>query len=102
MDFVEICALQQVQPGTQRAVRIGTTDIAVFNVAGALHAVENSCMHAGAALSGGRLCGKVVACPAHGWRYDVTTGALLAAPEKRLRKFPVEVIDGRIMIRLAK
>jgi nitrite reductase/ring-hydroxylating ferredoxin subunit len=55
-------------------------------------------LHAGAALSGGRLWGKVVASPAHGWRYDGTTGALLAAPEKRRRKFPVDVIDGRIMI----
>lgn len=102
MDFVEICASQLLQPGTQRAVRIGTADIVVFNVAGEYHAMENSCLHAGAALSAGRLCGKVVACPAHGWRYDVTTGALLAAPEKRLRKFPVEVIDGRIMIELTK
>jgi len=101
MDLVEVCAMQQVQPGMQRAVRIGTIDIAIFNVAGALHAVENSCMHAGAALSGGRLCGKVVACPAHGWRYDVTTGALLAAPGKQLRTYPVEVIDGRVMIRLS-
>lgn len=101
MDFVDVCSTQQIEPGARRAARVGGVDIALFNIDGALHALENGCLHAGAALSGGRLCGKVLACPAHGWRYDVTTGALLAAPEKRLRKFPVEVIDGRVMIQVA-
>jgi len=26
MDFVELCAMHQVQPSVQRVVRIGTTD----------------------------------------------------------------------------
>jgi len=101
MQIVDVCSLQQIEPGARRAVRAAGADIALFNIDGALHALENSCLHNGAALSGGRVCGKVVACPAHGWRYDVTTGALLAAPEKRLRTFPVEVIDGRVMIHVA-
>lgn len=101
MDFVDVCSMQEIEPGARRAMRVRGADIALFNIDGALHAVENSCLHNGAALSSGRLCGKVLACPAHGWRYDVTTGALLVAPEKRLRKFPVEVIDGRVMIQVA-
>ncbi|MBI2277947.1 MAG: Rieske (2Fe-2S) protein [Dechloromonas sp.] len=100
MNFVETYSQQDIAPGTSRPVRIGTTDIVLFNVEGNIHAVENSCLHAGAALSGGQLCGKVVACPAHGWRYDVTTGALLVAPEKCLKTFPVRIADGKVLVQI--
>ncbi|HEX6735079.1 MAG TPA: Rieske (2Fe-2S) protein [Azonexus sp.] len=101
MTFVEACSLQEVPPGAVRPLRLGTADVVLFNVDGSIHALENSCLHAGAALSGGRLCGKVVACPAHGWRYDVTTGALLVAPEKTLKRFPVRIAGGKILVQLA-
>lgn len=100
MNFVEAYSLQDIAPGTSRPVRIGTTDIILFNVEGNIHALENSCRHAGAALNGGKLCGKVVTCPAHGWRYDVTSGALLVAPEKRIKTFPVKIADGKILLQL--
>lgn len=100
MNFVEAFALHDLPPGTSRPLRLGQTDIALFNVAGDVHALENSCLHAGSSLSGGKLCGKVVTCPSHGWRFDVTTGALMVAPEKCLRTFPVKIADGKILIQL--
>lgn len=101
MNFVETYSLHDLAPGTARPVRVGTTDIVLCNVEGDIHALENSCLHAGAALSGGQLCGKVLTCPAHGWRYDVTTGGLLVAPGKGLRTFPVRIADGKIFLQLA-
>jgi nitrite reductase/ring-hydroxylating ferredoxin subunit len=98
MKFVEVCALQDIPPGTSRAVRACAVDVALFNMEGSVHAIENSCLHAGAALAGGTLCGTTVTCPAHGWRYDVTTGALLVAPGLRVRKFPVKVVDDKVMV----
>lgn len=100
MKFVETCLLKEIAPGTSRPVRIGTTDIALFNAEGTVYAMENSCLHAGAALSSGNFCGKVIACRSHGWRYDVTTGALLVAPEKKVKTFPVEIADGKVMVQL--
>lgn len=101
MNFVETYSLHDLAPGTARPVRIGTTDIVLCNVEGNIHALENSCLHAGAALSGGQLCGKVLACPVHGWRYDVTTGALLVAPGKCIKKFPVRIADGKVLVQIA-
>lgn len=98
MDFVDTCAVQDIRPGTGRAVQVGGRDIALFNIEGAIHAIENSCLHNGASLAGGRLCGRVVACPAHGWRFDVTTGSLVVAPEKRLACYPVKVVGERVLV----
>lgn len=98
MELVEVCALQDIPPGSTRAARAGTKDIALFNLNGELHAIENSCLHQGMALSGGKLCGNIVACPAHGWKYDVTSGALVVAPQLKLKKFAVQVADGKILV----
>lgn len=98
MQFVDVCALESIAPGGSLAVRAAGRDVALFNVDGAVHAIENACCHAGAALSGGKLCGRIVACPAHGWKYDVTTGALLVAPQMSVQKFQVEIVDGRVRV----
>ncbi len=74
-----------VPPGTGRVVG----EAALFNVGGRFFATANRCLHKGAALGDGRLEGCIVACPLHGWRYDVTTGACVKNPELRLRTLAV-------------
>lgn len=101
MQYVDVCALERIAPGTSLAVRAGGRDVALFNVDGTVHAIENACRHAGAALAGGRLCGRVVACPAHGWKYDVTTGALVVAPGLSVERFAVDIADGRVRVSTA-
>jgi ferredoxin-NADP reductase/nitrite reductase/ring-hydroxylating ferredoxin subunit len=54
--------------------------IAVFNVAGRYHAIDDTCPHQGGPLSEGALNGQVVTCPWHGAEFDVTTGAVLSPP----------------------
>ena len=98
MRFVDVCALESVAPGSGRAVRVGRHDVALFNVGGNVYAIENSCRHAGAALSQGPLCGHIVACPSHGWKYDVRTGDLVAAPGLSVPRYAVRIVDGRVLV----
>lgn len=100
MDFVEVCALEEVPAGGARPARISGRDLALFRIEEDVFAIENSCPHQGAALAGGEVCGRVVSCPAHGLRFDVTTGAMLAAPEMRVASFPVRLSDGRVFVGL--
>ena len=55
-------------------------ELLLANVNGEFHAVSDRCSHEGALLSGGRLDGAVVTCPAHGSRFDVATGKNLSGP----------------------
>ena len=54
--------------------------IAVFRVAGRLHAVRDECPHAGASLADGELQGTIITCPRHGSQFDVATGARERGP----------------------
>lgn len=82
-------------------VQVENHELAVFKVAGAASgycALKNSCPHAGASLAEGHVSGDEVACPWHGWRFDLATGACKTIAEDRTQAFPVRVVDGVIEI----
>ncbi len=67
----------------------------MFNVAGAYHAVQNECTHAGGPLCEGSLNGVVVTCPIHRAQFNVTDGAVVKGPAKKpLQTFTVKVDGG--------
>ena len=66
---------KEMQPGESRVVEVEGFELAVFNVGGSFHVLSNVCPHVGGALGEGQLRGNWVACPWHGWQFDVTTGA---------------------------
>jgi nitrite reductase/ring-hydroxylating ferredoxin subunit len=96
-EFVEAARLEQVPVGKGRVFSVQDRQIAIFNVQGNIYAIGNSCAHAGASLGSGKLAGKYVTCPAHGMRYDVTTGEV-ATGGLRVPNYPVKVVDGAILI----
>lgn len=101
MQFIDVCAVQDVTPERGRPAIVGGRPVALFQVDGAIHALDNSCPHGGAALSGGALCGRHVTCPAHGWRFDVTSGALAVAPTITVAKHPVRIDGDRVLVGIA-
>lgn len=79
-EWVYVAGRYELAPGEFRVVFDGDTAIAVFNIDGAFHAVEDVCTHDGGELAGGCLDGFAVECPRHGARFDLRTGAVLAPP----------------------
>ena len=73
-DFVKVGRLEDFREGRGAAVRLDDKQVAIFNVAGHLHAIQDSCPHMGASLSGGRVERGAVICHWHGWRFDLTSG----------------------------
>lgn len=98
MSFVRFARIDDIPPGRSRSVRIGLRHIAVFHLEGRLHAIEDSCGHMKAPLSGGRVRGTEVTCARHGWVYDIPTGRRCGKEEGRIRTFPVKVEDGMIYV----
>ena len=78
MPLTTIAKKSELRPGEGKIAEAGGTSLAVFNVGGDFHVIENTCCHRGGPLGEGDLDGTVVTCPWHGWRYDVTSGKCLA------------------------
>ncbi len=98
--FVRVARLSDVLHGRGRSVRAGLREIALLNGAGRIHAVDGACPHMRGPLADGRISGAVVACPWHGWKFDVVTGACLdlAHPWARLRVHRVRVEGEEILV----
>jgi 3-phenylpropionate/trans-cinnamate dioxygenase ferredoxin subunit len=79
-------------------VTIPGKSVALFNVDGYIHAIDDTCAHAGASLGAGKLTDKIVTCRSHGWRCDVTTGYVTSARGYGVAAYPVQVVDGRTMV----
>src|ERR1041385_6797378 len=67
-------ALDDLVPGQVRGVELDGVRVVLARVGEQVYACGDTCAHRGGALSEGKLSGVRLACPLHGWHYDVRTG----------------------------
>jgi nitrite reductase/ring-hydroxylating ferredoxin subunit len=108
MRYVTAALVADVAPGAMRSVDVEGEELLLANVDGKFHALSRTCTHMGANLCEGRLDGRIVTCPRHGARFDVTTGQavgkakllFLSTTPKNLATFPVKIEGTEILIGL--
>ena len=99
MALRRVCKKSEVAPGEVK--RIENPAIAVFNVEGTLFAISDTCTHAEASLSEGRVDGETVECPLHGACFDLRTGEALTPPAvEPVQTFPVMVQEDEIYVEI--
>ena len=108
---VVVSRLEDFPEGERKIVKAGPRSIGVFNVEGEFFAIRNRCPHQGGPLCKGRLSSwavatgpgqvrmegppRLVACPWHGWEYDLETGQSFMGPgETRVKAYEVSVASG--------
>ena len=98
--WVKVGTRSELLPGEYKLVWDGDTPIAVYNIDGALYAVQDTCTHDGGELAGGDVFGFEVECPRHGARFDLRSGAVTQPPAyEPIASFPVREADGLIWTR---
>ena len=100
-EWVVVARAGDIPPGHAARVEIGETPVAIFNVDGELHCVDDTCTHQETSLSDGDLdverC--AIECPLHGSAFDLRTGEVLSLPAvEPVRVHRVEEADGVIRV----
>jgi nitrite reductase/ring-hydroxylating ferredoxin subunit len=90
-EFVRVAGTGEVKPGQGIVAEVSGKTLAIFNVDGQFHAIDNTCLHRGGPLGEGELAGNVVTCPWHGWEFDVTTGECVKNPSAKVEVYQVKV-----------
>ncbi|MDE3167338.1 MAG: nitrite reductase small subunit NirD [Acidobacteriota bacterium] len=101
MSWIRITAAENIPPREGRAVQLGGLELALFNTGDGFLAVENRCPHGGGPLADGILGGTTVTCPLHNWRICLESGTVqrgCAGGAPPVRTFPIEVVDGIVML----
>ena len=96
--FVRVIASAEIPSDRGRLVFAEGKTIALYQVDGAICALDDSCPHAGSSLAAGELEGAFVQCRAHGLRFDVRTGRMRGVDGFCAKTYPVRVIDGEVAV----
>ena len=72
--------------------------IAIFHAESGYYVINDRCPHAGGPLAEGPFDGRVVTCPLHRFKVDVTTGVCPTNPIIRVRTFEIEREGERLKI----
>ncbi len=97
-DFVPVTTLDELPAGSVKTVIVANREIALFNVAGELFAIENTCPHQGGPLAEGWLEGTIVTCPWHAWCFELRTGKMTLGDFGSVDAFDVQVEGSTISI----
>lgn len=81
MDFIEVAKIDEIPEGSSKPVELNGKELLIVNYRGNFYAINRRCTHMGGDLSRGTLEGKIVTCPKHGSRFDVTTGESIKGPK---------------------
>jgi nitrite reductase (NADH) small subunit len=93
--------LDALSPGALLRVVLEGTPVALARIGDAVHAVGDTCPHRGGSLAHGRLSGSRLACPLHGWMFDVRSGRCLFPPRGTdVLAFSVSVEEGVVYVEL--
>ncbi len=99
--LVTVGKAESVPPGRGATVKLKDgSEVALYNINGEFHAIENFCPHKGYPLADSRLYGNIVECDLHGWRFDVRTGECFTKQGCELENYDVIVEEGMIKIKV--
>ena len=111
MPFVYVCRTADVPPAECREFNVAGRSVLICEDAGAYYAHSAACPHQLYSLDGSCVRNGEIACPWHGYTFDVVTGANAypvrvypvgpAGPSKAigaLQTFAIEIRDGAVYV----
>jgi len=115
---VFVAEATQLEPGDREFVEVGATEVGVINVEGEYYAIQSRCAHDGGPVCKGLVQGALdcqwpgpgervelsfsdtpaIACPWHGWEYNLETGEHLGDSNVSLQTYDVVTEDGKLYV----
>ncbi|MFC6724589.1 Rieske (2Fe-2S) protein [Halobium palmae] len=114
-----VVGAEELAPGEHLVVELEGREIGVYNVDGDYYAYTNWCAHQSGPICEGSTSGlleaefdretmrtttsygregEIVACPWHGWEFDLVTGECHSRPGVKLISHEVRVEDGTLVV----
>ncbi len=99
---VRVARLEELPVGEPHLVKVNGTRVVLARVGDTVYACEEMCAHQGGPLSEGKLSGTRLACPWHGWHFDLRTGTcVMPTRGDPVRTYPVRIEAGEVWVEVA-
>ena len=101
---IEICPVEDIQPGRAIRVKLGDHAIAIARTkSGDVKAIDDKCSHGEISLSEGFVDNETIECWAHGAKFSLETGVPLSLPAyEPVAVYEVFIEDGVIFLEYDK
>ena len=100
-EFTRVADADDLPESGKVLVEVDGDPVALFHIDGRLYAIDDVCTHDGGPLVDGELSDHTIACPRHGAKFDIRTGAALSMPAIRAtRAYDVKLEYGGVFLRL--
>jgi len=102
-DFISVARVSEAPDPGSTLVEVDDRLIVLIHAAGHWYALDDVCTHDGGPLSDGPLdpAEKTIACPRHGAKFSIETGAALTMPAtKPTVAHEVKIEGDRVLVRL--
>jgi nitrite reductase (NADH) small subunit len=99
---ITVAPLSAIPVGEGRTFAVGGEQVAIFHTrSGGVFAVQAHCPHRGGPLADGLIGERIVVCPLHASKFDLSSGKPLGGPagDCPIKTYPVRVDEqGRIVL----
>jgi nitrite reductase/ring-hydroxylating ferredoxin subunit len=96
---IDLCAADEVSPGSALRVEAAGLALAVFNLDGEYYVTDDQCTHGPGLLSEGYIDGDVVECNFHNGQFNIKTGEVASPPcMVAIKTYRTTVENGRVFI----
>ena len=96
---LDLCATDEVAPGSAIKVEAGDLTLAVYNIDGEFFVTDDACTHGPGSLSEGYIDGDVVECNFHNGQFNIKTGEVVSPPcMVPVKTYKTTVENGRVVI----
>lgn len=100
----KVCKIDEIPQGEAKCFTIDDKEIGVFNIKGKLYAIDNLCIHAGAALHECPIDEDTcqVTCGWHAWSFDLATGKCVTHPRQDVfcNNYQVKVVCNDVYVHI--
>ncbi len=100
MSWHYLCELSEIVERRSREYLVEGRVIAAFYTEQQVHAVDGICAHQGGPLAQGRLDGKCLTCPWHGWQYNIADGTNLLSGKQMLECFTTQIRGSEVWLEI--
>lgn len=98
--WIRVASTTELGPDQGKVVQAEGMELALFNVGGKFHCLNNTCTHQGGPLGEGSIDQGVVTCPWHGYDFEISSGACRTDPGIPVQSHPTKLEGSDVYVEL--
>jgi len=91
--------IDQLEENGIKLLKLNTISMVIIKHNGEVFALNSRCPHMGCSLATGKLSDYILACPCHGWTFDIRNGEYQKNKNIKIETYETKMENGQILVK---